>query len=1071
MEIDPKEPLRDSKEQLQTELYFLLHQFLKENNLDDVAHKLESQTQIFLDITHAQQLVLDGKFDDALHYLITFLPEKLVNEIRFQLTEAKYYEALVRNDHQAALTIFRNDLVPLIKHIKSIYKKLVNLLGTDVAGVTDQQKVREHAWDRIKKELEANEELRAKLALPNIKEGRLRHIVNQSLNFQRKSCKECSSKMVPVRRTLFHDHTDQDPHVERGKEERAPAKRSVEGDNHQPSKKQKPGLTDELASLALLTHLETQSPTSVQFHPREPAIILVGGQDGSVKIIEMMTGKTMAEDTSYFSGPLSSMKWSPNGTDFAVIGTSKSISILTFAEDRIREKKRISSSHNINDFTWDKQQGLIYGSDDGNLYRIHPDTFAVTKIGGIKGAILSVVATPELVYTTGNSTIIFANGRSISVGENQHQILSRDSRLISMGKRTILDWTNGEKLDLSFLKKQSGIDTFDLIQNILAIRDGDAIRIIDLDTQQVITNLNEVNRTSYRGFSFNSDGSLFAVITARDGNSFVRVYGSPASKNHNIAKKPEPVFRATGNDKRKEQGNGRVSTPDKKEVERRDNEKRESEKRENEKRENDRRENEKRENEKREFEKRETERRENERRENERRENERRENERRESDKKESEKRENEKKEAEKREREKRERERKEREAREKVEKEREQKDREQKEREQRERELRERAEKEAQEKAEREKEAREKAEREQIERERVEKAKAEMSKQQKIDFSAAIISRQTNAQGADIMHHGTGVRTVLFFHNGNGVISIGMDAKVHCWRAQKPGVISQKAIDIDLEPTPGGIDITPVMALTYNDSYLFAACGDSISLWNIRNIKKIANLYGNQKPEYGTHGIPTAIAISRNDNNLCAIGILHDKTVRLYNVTSKEIAEFSDLGERATALILDSEHLIGGSISGTVALWKLPNPVTDKADSCVKVTLVPEPIISFSQHKNKLTQLLVVQKSQLTIIDVEKKGQVLSCMPVAAIAAADHRITSAIFSSTGNQILIGLEDARIMAVTATDDGKIGTDASKVLTVDKGYATSISAHPLNPQQFAFGTSVGRVELAEMRQTK
>ncbi|KAK4479184.1 hypothetical protein RD792_014695 [Penstemon davidsonii] len=133
-------------------------------------------------------------------------------KIFFEIRKQKYLEALDRNDRANANDILMKDLRVFSSFNEEVFKELTQLLALDnfrekekLSKYVDAQSARAVMFTEVKKLLELNPLVQEKLTYPhNLKKARLRTLINQSLNWQHRLCKNPNPN--PQIKTLFEDH-------------------------------------------------------------------------------------------------------------------------------------------------------------------------------------------------------------------------------------------------------------------------------------------------------------------------------------------------------------------------------------------------------------------------------------------------------------------------------------------------------------------------------------------------------------------------------------------------------------------------------------------------------------------------------------------------------------------------------------------------------------------------------------------------------------------------------------------------------------------------------------------------
>ncbi|KAL9224439.1 hypothetical protein vseg_000469 [Gypsophila vaccaria] len=200
---------------LSRELVFLILQFLDEEKFKESVHRLEQESGFFFNMRYFEDLVTEGKWDDAEKYLTGFTKvddNRYSMKIFFEIRKQKYLEALDSRDRPKAVDILVKDLKVFSTFNEELFKEITLLLTLDdfreneqLSKYGDTKSARSIMLAELKKLIEANPLFRDKLQFPTLRNSRLRTLINQSLNWQHQLCK--NPKPNPDIKTLFIDHT------------------------------------------------------------------------------------------------------------------------------------------------------------------------------------------------------------------------------------------------------------------------------------------------------------------------------------------------------------------------------------------------------------------------------------------------------------------------------------------------------------------------------------------------------------------------------------------------------------------------------------------------------------------------------------------------------------------------------------------------------------------------------------------------------------------------------------------------------------------------------------------------
>ncbi|XP_052181258.1 topless-related protein 4-like isoform X3 [Diospyros lotus] len=200
---------------LSRELVFLILQFLDEEKFKSTVHKLEQESGFFFNMRYFEELVTNGDWDEVEKYLSGFTKvddNRYSMKIFFEIRKQKYLEALDKTDRPKAVDILVNDLKVFSAFNEDLFKEITHLLTLEnfrqneqLSKYEDTKSARNIMLAELKKLIEANPLFRDKLTFPNLKNSRLRTLINQSLNWQHQLCK--NPKPNPDIKTLFVDHS------------------------------------------------------------------------------------------------------------------------------------------------------------------------------------------------------------------------------------------------------------------------------------------------------------------------------------------------------------------------------------------------------------------------------------------------------------------------------------------------------------------------------------------------------------------------------------------------------------------------------------------------------------------------------------------------------------------------------------------------------------------------------------------------------------------------------------------------------------------------------------------------
>ncbi|KAL9323208.1 hypothetical protein ACSQ67_011261 [Phaseolus vulgaris] len=215
---------------LSRELVFLILQFLDEEKFKETVHKLEQESGFFFNMKYFEDEVHNGNWDEVERYLSGFTKvddNRYSMKIFFEIRKQKYLEALDKHDRSKAVEILVKDLKVFATFNEELFKEITQLLTLEnfreneqLSKYGDTKSARAIMLVELKKLIEANPLFRDKLQFPNLKNSRLRTLINQRgasacrwatayafalLNWQHQLCK--NPRPNPDIKTLFVDHS------------------------------------------------------------------------------------------------------------------------------------------------------------------------------------------------------------------------------------------------------------------------------------------------------------------------------------------------------------------------------------------------------------------------------------------------------------------------------------------------------------------------------------------------------------------------------------------------------------------------------------------------------------------------------------------------------------------------------------------------------------------------------------------------------------------------------------------------------------------------------------------------
>ncbi|KAI6680256.1 hypothetical protein NL676_034137 [Syzygium grande] len=380
---------------LDAHLMLIILQFLKEHGYKEAAHEMERESGLYFDWSNFEELILDGKWNEAEKYLSGFTQledNRFSTKIYFEMRKQKYLEALDSKDIPKALDILRSDL-KVFEENKELFEEMTELVTLDnirrnnkLVMYGDTQNARSTMRWEIKKDILRNPALHGKLILPRFESHRLLLIINQSLNWQHSQC--VYPVPNPVIRTLLADHRCEPP--ECAVVPPAVDALAVTSTDDHPSPSQQPAsqILDDLPMKVIRTLKEELYPIDIDFHPIRHTYLLVGVENGGIRLWEVGSGVKLFSDnfkvwnmeacSTKFkeamigdsSISISRVIWSPDGLSFGAAYSRHLVQIYVFGGGNDVKPQLEIEAHDgrVNDLAFaapNKQQFLITCGNDG----------------------------------------------------------------------------------------------------------------------------------------------------------------------------------------------------------------------------------------------------------------------------------------------------------------------------------------------------------------------------------------------------------------------------------------------------------------------------------------------------------------------------------------------------------------------------------------------------------------------------------------------------------------------------------------------------------------------------------
>ncbi|XP_076909270.1 protein TOPLESS-RELATED PROTEIN 2-like [Bidens hawaiensis] len=255
-------------------------------------------------------------------------------------------------------------------------------------------------------------------------------------------------------------------------------------------------------------------------------------------------------------------------------------------------------------------------------------------------------------------------------------------------------------------------------------------------------------------------------------------------------------------------------------------------------------------------------------------------------------------------------------------------------------------------------------------------------------------------------------------------------------------------------------------IALSKNDSYVMSASGGKISLFNMMTFKVMTTFM--PPPPAATY-----LAFHPQDNNIVAIG-MEDSTIQIYNVRVDEVkTKLKGHQKQITGLAFSQtlNSLVSSGADAQLCIWNINGWEKKKSRSIQSPPGHPSSLVGETkvQFHNDQRHILVIHESQIAIYDHQ-----LECLklwsPRESLSAP---ISSAIYSCDGLLLFTGFSDGAVGVFDADNlrlRCRIAPSAYISSSVSSSNSTAypmvIAAHPSDANQFALGMSDGAVHVIE-----
>ncbi|XP_060208854.1 topless-related protein 1-like isoform X2 [Lycium barbarum] len=420
---------------LSKDLIFLILQFCNEENLTKTAHMLGQETGLFFDIEHFEALVLSGNWDETENYISSFTgvnDNKYSLKMYFEIRKQKFLETLDRQDHRTALDILWKDLKVFAESNEELYREMAQLLTLDdfreyapLALYGDIICARKRMMKELKVVIESSPQFQGRVKFPELDKARLRRLINQSLNWQHIQCE--NPQPEPEIKTLFRDHKcpkPEDQSVKLSEQRPRPSKTipvaklafpqmfsnssivtddmgsattskavqdsgnlydvssrgdmnkkvlstTVAGQNQDASS----DLSDDFPNVVARVLNIDHSPTTMDFHPIQQTLLLVGDSFGGIELWNVssrncMIWKVKAASYAFLESitedlhiSVNRILWSSDGCFFGVAYSKSIVQLYYYHNNNNHAEKYLefeAHSGSVNDLAFSKPDNQLF---------------------------------------------------------------------------------------------------------------------------------------------------------------------------------------------------------------------------------------------------------------------------------------------------------------------------------------------------------------------------------------------------------------------------------------------------------------------------------------------------------------------------------------------------------------------------------------------------------------------------------------------------------------------------------------------------------------------------------------
>ncbi|XP_042420802.1 protein TOPLESS-RELATED PROTEIN 2-like isoform X1 [Zingiber officinale] len=278
-------------------------------------------------------------------------------------------------------------------------------------------------------------------------------------------------------------------------------------------------------------------------------------------------------------------------------------------------------------------------------------------------------------------------------------------------------------------------------------------------------------------------------------------------------------------------------------------------------------------------------------------------------------------------------------------------------------------------------------------------------------------------------------------------------------WQPTNGALMTNETTDANPE------EVTACIALSKNDSYVMSASGGKVSLFNMMTFKVMTTFM--PPPPAATF-----LAFHPQDNNFIAIG-MDDSSILIYNVRVDEVkTKLKGHQKRITGLAFSQSLnvLVSSGADAQLCMWSIDVWEKKKSRSIQVSASRATPLVGDTkvQFHNDQAHLLVVHESQLAIYDSKLECSRSWCPRDMLSAPISH----AIYSCDGLSVYAGFSDGAIGVFEADSlrlRCRIASSAylpASIQSAGSSHPVVIAAHPTESNQIALGMSDGAIYVLE-----